>query len=53
MPSWGVISPDTLSKSCWDLVIFSVVIYQAVIIPFNLCFTIARGATALERLDQV
>ena len=37
-PSWGIISPDNSIKGIWDLIVLFLVIFQAFVVPFRLCF---------------
>jgi hypothetical protein len=37
-PSWGVISPESLWKSIWDFMMFIWIVWQAISVPFRLCF---------------
>lgn len=39
-PSKFIISPDSLMKSSWDLFMFFLILWQAVVIPYRLCFDI-------------
>ncbi|CDW79507.1 UNKNOWN [Stylonychia lemnae] len=39
-PSWGVTSPDSLFKTLWDIFMFVWIIWQAIFIPYRLCFDI-------------
>jgi hyperpolarization activated cyclic nucleotide-gated potassium channel 2 len=43
--AWGVIYPDSTFKGVWDLFVLLFIIYQAILIPFRLCFDVdATGA---------
>ena len=43
--AWGVIYPDSTFKGMWDLVCLISIVYQAIVIPFRLCFNIeAEGS---------
>jgi len=37
-PDWGIISPNNHYKLIWDFVGMSFIIYQAVVVPYKLCF---------------
>ena len=38
--AWGVIYPDATFKGIWDLFGLFFIIYQAILIPFRLCFDV-------------
>lgn len=38
--AWGVIYPDSTFKGIWDLFGLVFIIYQAILIPFRLCFDV-------------
>lgn len=38
--AWGVIYPDATFKGIWDLFGLLFIIYQAILIPFRLCFDV-------------
>ena len=33
-----IVSPDNVAKGMWDILLFVFILYQAVIIPFRICF---------------
>lgn len=51
-PSRGIFSPDSLVKSFWDLLMFAWIIWQAISVPFKLCFDqVGSSAEASQNFD--
>lgn len=50
--AWGVIYPDSSFKGIWDLLCLLFIIYQAIMIPFRLCFDVdaSGGLLILENI---
>jgi hypothetical protein len=49
-----VSSPDSLWKSFWDMLMFVWIIWQAIFVPYRLCFDVAINENdGLSTLDYV
>ncbi len=53
--AWGVIYPDATFKGVWDLFGLLFIIYQAILIPFRLCFNVdaSGGILYLEDIMDI
>lgn len=48
-----MISPEATAKAVWDMIMFVIIIYQAIMIPFNLSFENIQGSAVIEVLDYI